>query len=81
MPFGYADAIEATDFETDPEWDAPNQNEIEDLFEEEWEGDNESDSTLPTESWQPPDPGFNRIINESDLNSEDNVDFETSTDE
>ena len=30
--FGHADAIEAADLETDPEWDAPTQNEIEDLF-------------------------------------------------
>ena len=55
--------------------------------------DNESDSTLPAsteswqppdpalESWEPPDPGFNRIINESDLDSDDNVDFEAVIDE
>ena len=54
---------------------------------EEWETDNESNSTLPAsteswqppepvlESWEPPDPGFNRIINESDLDSEDKVNF------
>ena len=30
---------------------------------------------------EPPDPGFNRIINESDLDSEDNVDFEAVIDD
>ena len=62
-------------------------------FAEEWETDNESDSMLPAsteswqpldpvfESWEPPDPGFNRIINESDLDSDDNVDFEAVIDE
>ena len=86
-------AIEATDLETDPEWDALTQDEIKDLFAEEWESDNESDSTLPAsteiwqphdpvlESWEPPDPEFNRIINESDLNSDDNGDFEAVIDE
>ena len=90
LPYGHADAIEATDLEKDPEWDAPTQDEIEDLFGEEWETDNESDSTLPAcwqppdpalESCEPPDPGFNRIINESDLDSDDNVDFEAVIDE
>ena len=93
LPYGHADAIEATDLESDPEWDAPTQDEIEDLFGEEWETDNESDSTLPAsteswqppdpalESWEPPDPGLNRIINESDLDSDDNVDFEAVIDE
>ena len=78
LPFAHADAIEATDLETDPELDATTHDEIEDLCAEEWETDNESDSTLlaSTGSWQPPDPSFNRIINKSDLNSEDNVDFE-----
>ena len=28
LPYGHADAIEATDLETDPEWDAPTQDEI-----------------------------------------------------
>ena len=92
MPYGHADAIEATDLETDLEWDAPTQDEIEDLFAEEWETDTESDSTLPTstETWQPPDPvlensepgpGYNRIINKSDLDSDDNVDFKAVIDE
>ena len=93
MPYGHDDAIEPTDLETDPELDAPTQGEIEDLFAEEWESDNESDSTLPAsteiwqpadpvfESWEPPDLGFNRIINESDLDSDDNVDFEAVIDE
>ena len=40
LPYGHADAIEATDLESDPEWDAPTQDEIEDLFGEEWETDN-----------------------------------------
>ena len=47
LPYGHADAIEAPDLETDPEWDAPTHDENEDLFAEEWESDNESDSTLP----------------------------------
>ena len=92
MPYGHADAIGVTDLETDPEWDAPTQDEIEDLFAEEWESDNESDSTLAAsskswqspdsvlESWEPTDPGFNRIINELDLDSDDNVDFEAVID-
>ena len=93
LPYDHADVVEAADLESDPEWDAPTQDEIEDLCGEEWETDNESDSTLPasTESWQPPDPareiweppdtGVNRIINESDVNSDDNVDFEAVVDE
>ena len=72
--------------------DAPTQDEIEDLIREEWETDNESDSTLPAsnESWQPPvpalecwvplDPGFNSIINESVLDSEGNVNSEAVID-
>ena len=92
LPYGHADAIDATDLETDPEWDAPTQDEIDDLFAEEWESDNESDSTLPAstenwqppdsvlESWEPPNPGLNRIINESDSDSDDNVDFEAEID-
>ena len=79
-------------FKVKSEWYAATQDEIEDLFGEEWETD-ESDSTLPasTESWQPPvpvlesweqlDPGFNRIINESDLDSEVNFNFEAVIDE
>ena len=93
LPYGHANSIEATDFGSDPERDARTQDEIEVLFGEEWETDNESDSTLPAsteswqppdpalESWEPPDPGFNRIINESDLDSDDNVDFEAVIDE
>ena len=93
LPYGHAGAIEATNLESDPECDAPTQDEIQDLFGEEWETDNESNSTLPAsteswqppdpalESWEPPDPGFNRIINESDLDSDDNVDFEAVIDE
>ena len=92
LPYGHADAIEATDLETDPEWAASTQDEIEDLFAEELGSDNESDSTLPAsteswqppdpflESWEPPDPGFNRIINESDLDSDDNVVLEAVID-
>ena len=93
LPYGQADAIEATDLETDPEWDEPTQDEIEDLFAEEWETDDESDKTLPasTESWQPPDPvlesweppdlGFKRIKTESVLDIDDNVEFEAVIDE
>ena len=93
LPYGHAGAIEATDLENDPEWDVPTHDEIGDLFGEEWETDNDSDSTLPAstkrwqptnlalESWEPPDPGLNRIIKESDLDSEDNVDFEAVIDE
>ena len=47
LPYGQADAIEATDLETDPQWDARTRDEIQDLFGEEWETDNESDSTPP----------------------------------
>ena len=93
LPVGHANAIEATDLETDPEWDAPTQDEVENLFEEDSEIHNDSLSTLTvstelwkqssptTENWQPTDPGFKRIINESDLDIEDNVDFETVIDE
>ena len=93
LPYGQADAIEATDLETDPEWDEPTQDEIEDLFAEEWETDDESDKTLPasTESWQPPDPvlesweppdlGFKRIKTESVLDIDNNVEFEAVIDE
>ena len=61
---------------------------FEDLFGQEWETDNESDSTVAasTESLQPPDPaleywelldtGFNKIIKESDFVSDNNFDFE-----
>ena len=92
LPYGHADAIEATDLENDPEWDVPTQDENEDLFGEEWETDKDSDSTLPAsnkrwqsldlfiESWEPPDPGLNKIINESELDCEDNVDFEAVID-
>ena len=83
LPYGHADAIEATYPKTDPEWDASTLDEIQDLFEDDWENDNEWDNTLPasTESLQPPDPGFKRIINVRDLDSEDNVDFEAVIDE
>ena len=35
LPYGHADAIEATDLESDPEWDETTQDEIQDLFGEE----------------------------------------------
>ena len=82
LTLGHANAIEATDLETDPKWDAPTQKEIEDLFGEEWETDNESRSTLPASkvgSHPIPtvkDRGCNRLINEPDLDSEHKVDFE-----
>ena len=88
LPYVHAEAIESTDLECDPEWEAPTQEEVKDLFGVKWETDNKSDSTLPAstenwqspdttvESWEPPDPGFNRVINELDLDSEDNVNFE-----
>ena len=31
LPYGHADTIEATDLESDPEWDAPTQDEIQNL--------------------------------------------------
>ena len=46
LPFGHAEAIEATVLEVDPEWDAPTQDENEDLFGEKSENDNESDRIL-----------------------------------
>ena len=55
LPYGHADAIEAADLKSDPEWDTPTPEKIEDLFWEQWETDNEAESTLFafTESWQP----------------------------
>ena len=47
-------------------------------FEEEWEPDNELESTLHAskDCLQSPLLCFSRINNESDLDSEDNVDFQ-----
>ena len=75
LPYDHAGAIEATYLKTDPEWDAPTKDKIQDVFEENCEGDNESNTTLPasTESSQPPVPAVKRVINEQDLDSEDSV--------
>ena len=64
LPFGHVDAIEATDFKTDPVWDSPTQAEIEDLFEEYWESGDELDSSLPTstKSWDFPFQPNHKIL-------------------